>query len=326
MSHKNIAVVGIGNWGKNFVRVCYELGVLVAICDHNTKKADLFSFEYEVSVKSWPEILLDKRIEAVAIVLPANLHEKYAIEALKAGKHVFVEKPLAMSSQAAIEISKLAQAQKKIVMVGHILQYHNAYRKIKELIAQGIIGDIKYIESTRLHLGPVRPQIGILWELMPHDLSMILGIVKSAVTDVKVWQENLLNLKFENDRVNSDLIDVRLDFVNGIKARVCSSWLHPKKEQKFWVAGTLGMLIFDDTMDWANKLKLFIYNDYDDSVRQSGSSVILQECEPLRAEVEHFIYCINNGKTPRTDGREGANVVTLLEKIQGVRDQALAIL
>lgn len=326
MSQKNVAVVGIGNWGKNFVRVCYELGVLVAICDHNTKKADLFSFEYEVSVKTWPEILLDKSIEAVAIVLPANLHEKYAIEALKAGKHVFVEKPLVMSSQAAAEISKLAQTQKKIVMVGHILQYHNAYRKIKELIGQGVIGDIKYIESTRLHLGPVRPQIGILWELMPHDLSMILGIVKSAVTDIKVWQENLLNLKFENDRVNSDLIDVRLEFVNGIKARVYSSWLHPKKEQKFWVAGTLGMLIFDDTMDWANKVRLFLYKDYDDSVRQSGRSVSLQECEPLRAEVEHFIYCINNSKTPCSDDREGANVVALLEKIQAIEDQVLATL
>ena len=305
-----IAVVGIGYWGKNIVRVCHELGVLGAICDHDSKKTDLFSYEYEVAIKTWTQILSDPQITAVAIILPAHLHEKYAMEALNAGKHVFVEKPMAMSYSMAVQLTELAQKNNKVLMVGHILQYHAAYLKLKELVAQGLIGDIKYIESTRLHLGPVRAEIGIIWELIPHDLSMLLGLVKSPVKNIK-----LINQSFYSDKQNlntADIIDVNLAFANDIKARVYSSWLHPNKEQKFWVAGTKGMLIFEDTQAWDNKLKLFTFNPNQSPTKQA---ITLEPQEPLKAELQDFIHCMQNNVIPKSDAYEGCRVVRLLEQI-----------
>lgn len=309
MGRNKIAVVGIGGWGKNIVRVCAELEILVAICDQDSKKCALYSYEYNVPAKTWTEILADKTINAVVIVLPANLHEQYTTEALLANKHVFVEKPLAMSHTAAQELSRICLNHNKILMVGHILQYHNAYIKLKQLILNGVIGEIKYIESTRLHLGPVRPKIGIIWELMPHDISMILGINSAPVIDIKVHTQNLLS-------DCPDLIDVNLKFSNNVEARVYSSWLHPKKEQKFWVAGTKGMLIFEDTLPWENKLKLYKYDN--NQQVQPVEMIELVADEPLKAEMCHFMACINNSKISKTDAEEGTKVVQILQQIAAV--------
>ena len=309
LARATVAVVGIGNWGKNIVRVCRELGVLAGVCDRDEKKTSLFSYEYEVAALTWEEILRDPTITAVAITLPADLHEIYTHQALEAGKHVFVEKPMAMSKLVAKKLSDKAFRSDKILMVGHILQYHNAYIKLRELVSLGTIGAIKYIESTRLHLGPVRKEIGILWELMPHDLSMVLGLATSEVVNTRLTHQNFLN---NNTDLNSaDVIDVNLEFTNGIKARVYSSWLHPNKEQKFWVVGTKGMLIFDNVQDWQNKLKLVVFNNHSTSTQ----AVPLVEAEPLKAEMEHFIHCIQHNITAKTDGEEGCRVVKLLEQI-----------
>ncbi len=309
ITRASVAVVGIGNWGKNIVRVCRDLGVLGAICDQDDKKTNLFSYEYEVAAKTWEEVLLDPGITAVVITLPANLHEKYAEEAFVANKHVFVEKPMAMSQHAAKKLYDMANRYKKILMVGHILQYHNAYIKLKELVLAGAIGDIKYIESTRMHLGPVRKEIGILWELLPHDISILLGLVSSPLNNIKLSNKNFLNnytsLNF------ADVIDVQLEFANGVHARVTSSWLHPIKEQKFWVVGTKGMLVFNNTVDWGSKLQLFLFN----GVNAEKQVIAVTEVEPLKAEIEEFIYCIANNTIPKTDGKEGYEVVKLLEQI-----------
>ncbi|MBP9722265.1 MAG: Gfo/Idh/MocA family oxidoreductase [Gammaproteobacteria bacterium] len=317
MGQKYIAVLGVGSWGKNIVRVCYELGVLAAICDHDAKKADLFSFEYEVANKSWQEILADQNIMGVFIALPPHLHEKYATEALQANKHVFIEKPLAMSYLEALKISSAAKLSNKIVMVGHILQYHNAYIKLKELASSGVIGEIQYIESTRLHLGPIRKEVGIIWELIPHDLSMILGLINSKVTNIQVCQQEL----FKHNIPASDIVDVQIEF-GSIQTRIYSSWLHPKKEQKLWVVGTEGMLIFEDTQPWEHKLKLYKYNDYCDNKLQLGRSIPIEVHEPLKTEVQHFINCMNAHTIPWTDQKEGCTVVQILEQIAEISNKA----
>lgn len=313
-----IAVVGLGNWGKNLIRVCSELGVLAAIYDRDHERANQFAQQYNVASLAWPQILADSSITAVIVALPAVLHEEYAIQALNSNKHVFVEKPLAMDVDVARSLNLTAKNNKKVLMVGHILQYHNAYLKLKELIAEGLIGDIKYIESTRLHMGPIRYDAGIVWELLPHDISMLLGISNATIKNITVNQQNIYTnnyISYANPRYG-DVIDININFSNGTLARVYSSWLHPRKEQKFWVAGTKGMLVFEDTENWDNKLKLYEYNSPNSPSLASEQKIALTPLEPLKAEISHFISSINKGEQAITNGDEGTRVVNLLQQIE----------
>lgn len=321
MTKASISVIGAGNWGKNIIRVCHELGVLVSICDNNLQKAKVMAEDYSVNTQIWQEVLDDKAINAVIIALPANLHEKYIAEALEADKHIFVEKPLAMDKAVAQNLAVLSQKKSRILMVGHILQYHNAYIALKELIHEGLIGDVKFIESTRLHMGPVRYDAGIIWELLPHDVSMLLGICKSNVKTLTVAQQNFYNQQQKNPFF-SDVINVELEFVNGIHAKLYSSWLHPQKEQKFWVAGTKGMLLFTDTENWDSKLKLFQYNSPDDHNNSFNLSLVSEQkialtpLEPLKAELNQFVCAIEKNSTIVTDALEAVKVVNLLHEIE----------
>lgn len=317
MKQAKVAVIGSGHWGKNIIRVCYELGALVSVCDHNSEQAQKYSQEFNVKLQDWSEILNDPGITAVAIALPAQVHDRYVKEALDANKHVFVEKPLAMDKATAHELGLLAQKKDRILMVGHILQYHNAYIKLKELVAEGEIGDIKYIESTRLHMGPIRYDAGIIWELLPHDVSMLLGICNTTIQAIDVNQQQIFN---RQSAVNfGDAININIKFNNGVLAKLASSWLHASKEQKFWVAGDRGMLVFTDTENWDSKLKLFKYNN-DNNINtralMSEQKISLTPLEPLKAEMSHFINAIRNSNSVLTDAAEGVRVVGLLQDIE----------
>lgn len=314
MKITKLAVIGLGNWGKNITRVCHELNLLYAVCDTDVTKTQKYAEEYNVKSISWQEALANKDITAVAIAVPAPLHVQYITEALHANKHVFVEKPLAMDMKEAQGLCILADRVNRILMVGHILQYHTAYLKLKELIAAKEIGEIRYIESTRLHMGPIRYDTGIIWELLPHDVSMLLGICNQTLENLTVYQQKIFNNS--SNYSFGDVINVNLSFSDGILARIYSSWLHARKEQKFWVAGTKGMLVFEDTENWDNKLRLYKYNDANSQSITSEQKISLTPLEPLKAELNQFVSSIQNGSKPTSDGYEGVRVVKLLQEIE----------
>ena len=317
MTKVNIAVIGAGNWGQNLIRVCHELDVLISIFDHGNSNAIKLSKQYNIPINSWQNILEDVNVTAVVIALPAILHAEYAMQALQANKHVFIEKPLAMSVVDAVKLNSLAVQYNKVLMVGHILHYHNAFRKLKELVACGEIGDVRYIESIRVHMGPLRYDAGIIWELLPHDASMILDICRSSIKSLSV-SEQLIYCESKENNLNGDVIDVNITFNNGILAKIHSSWLYPKKEQKFSVLGTRGSIIFEDTAIWSNKLKMYKYNTSPTVSNKIAKEVLipLEEAEPLKTEMTHFIDAITQNLIPYTNAQEGLAVVSLLQTIE----------
>lgn len=243
MSDKmKIAVIGAGYWGKNLVRNFNELGVLSCICDNSTNTQQAFSDQYpNVSVTdSYNSILNNESISGIAIATPAETHFEMVREALINGKHVFVEKPLALTEKEGIELDKLANDNKKVLMVGHLLQYHPAIVKLKQLVADGELGKIQYIYSNRLNLGKIRREENILWSFAPHDISVILSLAGEMPEKVNCSGANYLHPQVADVTLSS------LSFPSGIRAHIFVSWLHPYKEQKLVVVGDRKMALFND--------------------------------------------------------------------------------
>ena len=314
MKKLGISVIGCGYWGSNLVRNFYELGVLKFVCDRDSVRANEIAKKYNVSAKSLDEIL-QTDVDAVVIAAPAEQHSEIAKASLEVGKHVFVEKPISLRIMEANELCSIAKKRRKTLMVGHLLQYHTAFLKLKELVSQGKLGKLQYIYSNRLNLGKFRNEENILWSFAPHDISMILSLVgcvpeKVVATGAAHLSENI-----------HDVTITHLTFKNGIKAHVYVSWLHPFKEQKLVVVGERGMAVFDDGLDWPMKLKLYPHevkwvDGFPEPQKAEFEALILESKEPLRAECEHFLYCILNNKKPRTDGSEGVDVLKVLEASQ----------
>ena len=246
-----VGLVGAGYWGKNILRNLHGLGVLHTICDKDQSLLRRYDREYR-GVKitpSFEEMVADQGIRAVAIATPASTHYELAKAALKAGKDVFVEKPLAMTVREGEELVELAKKRKKILMVGHILRYHPAVIRLKEMIREGELGKIQYIYSNRLNIGRLRTEENILWSFAPHDISVILGLLE---------EEPIRVTAFGGDYVSNAVYDVTLttmEFRNQVKAHIFVSWLHPFKEQKLIVVGSKAMAVFDDVSD--EKLSLY---------------------------------------------------------------------
>ncbi|MDR4498203.1 MAG: Gfo/Idh/MocA family oxidoreductase [Candidatus Scalindua sp.] len=239
---RNIAVVGVGYWGKNLVRDFYELGALHTICDVNQELGTQFKSQFSEirSVESFDRLLNDPAIKAVVIATPAVHHYQMAKDALLAKKHVFVEKPLALKVDQGAELVKLAEQQNLILMVGHILQYHPALEKLKELIDRGDLGKIQYIYSNRLNIGKIRFEENILWSFAPHDISAILFLLNEMPETVCATGGSYLQAKIP------DVTLTTMDFKSGVKSHIFVSWLHPFKEQKLVVVGDKKMAVFDD--------------------------------------------------------------------------------
>ncbi len=308
-----IALIGLGYWGKNILRNLYELGVLHTACDRNEETINEKKKQYP-GVKfttSFEEILKDKEINAVAIATPAATHYQLAKQALYAGKDVFVEKPLAMKVKEGQELVEIAKKESRILMVGHILQYHPGVKKLKELINSGTLGKIQYIYSNRLNIGKLRTEENILWSFAPHDISVILMLLGEEPQ--KVYAHG-------GDYLNKGIYDTTmtiLEFKNGVKAHIFVSWLHPYKEQKLVVVGSHAMAVFDDV----SKEKLFLYPhkiEWKDGkipvAHKAEYEVIpIEMQEPLKEEIKHFIDCIKERKKPFTNGEEGLRVLKILE-------------
>lgn len=310
---KNIAVVGCGYWGKNIVRNMAEIGALYAVSDNNADLLAKTAAQYHVKPLSFDEILADKNIAGIAIAVPAALHYKLAKAALESGKDVFVEKPLALTTSDAKELCDIAAREGRILMVGHLLQYHSAFLKLKELVQAGDIGKLRYIYSNRLSLGKMRTEEDVLWSFAPHDISMILGIVGKAPVNVSAVGNYGLDSNI------ADTVHTHMQFDGGLKAHVMTSWLHPFKEQRLVLVGEKAMAVFDDTQGWENKLvfyphKITEINGVPTPEKADAAPVKLDVTEPLKDECLHFADCIATRKAPRTDGEEGLRVLGVLEK------------
>lgn len=313
---KTVACVGSGYWGKNLVRNFHALGSLGAICDSNEETLHTFKQQYpECQVfYSYSDVLKDQSLHAVAIATPAETHTTMVREALLAGKDVFVEKPLSLSVKDGEELVALARQRKQILMVGHLLWYHPAVLKLKELINTGELGRVQYIYSNRLNIGKIRREENILWSFAPHDLSVILGLVNEMPDTVQAQGGNYLHQQI------ADVTVSLLSFPSGIKAHIFVSWLHPFKEQKLVVVGDRKMAVFDD-MEKMDKLVLYPHsiewkNNIPVANKADAQPISLDQGEPLRAECLHFLDCIRTRTTPRTDGEEGLRVLTVLQQCQ----------
>ena len=311
-----IAVVGTGYWGKNLVRNFHELHALAAVCDSDDERLRAIGEQYpgpQVTT-SYGEILRDATIQGVVIATPAETHAALVREALLAGKDVLVEKPLCLSVEEGRTLVELARERQRILMVGHLLWYHPAMLKLKQLIAEGELGRLQYIYSNRLNLGKIRREENILWSFAPHDISVILGLVGEVPNQVVAQGGNYLHQEIADATVSL------LSFPSGVKAHIFVSWLHPFKEQKLIVVGDKKMAVFDD-MEKKDKLLLYPHSiNWKQQVpvanKAEAQIVSLEATEPLRAECLHFLECIQTRKAPRTDGKEGLNVLGVLQQCQ----------
>jgi UDP-2-acetamido-3-amino-2,3-dideoxy-glucuronate N-acetyltransferase len=314
---QGVAVIGTGYWGRNLVRNYAELGVLKLICDKNEALLGQLQQQYpdaEICL-ALNDIIARADIAGVVIATPAETHFDLARESLLAGKHVYVEKPLVLQESQALELISLAENQGLVLMVGHLLQYHPAFVRLRELAASGELGRINYIYSHRLNLGKIRREENILWSFAPHDISMILTLAGEDPETVLATGGNYLHRKI------ADVTTTHLEFPSGLKAHIFVSWLHPFKEQKLVVVGERKMAVFDDTRPWSEKLLIYPHeikwqNNIPVPSTATPERVHVMEMEPLKLECQHFLYCIETGVTPVTDGQEGLRVLRVLNASQ----------
>jgi UDP-2-acetamido-3-amino-2,3-dideoxy-glucuronate N-acetyltransferase len=313
---KFIGLIGLGYWGKNLLRNLYELEVLYSACDADPaiiseRKKQYPDVHY---TKSLDELLQDPEIKAVAIASTAVTHYELVKRSLLSGRDVYVEKPLALTVKQGEELVELAEKEKRVLMVGHILQYHPAVIKLKGLITDGELGKIQYIYSNRLNIGKLRTEENILWSFAPHDISVILMLLEDEPVKVS---------SFGGDYLSKGVYDTTmttLEFKNGVKGHIFVSWLHPFKEQKLIVVGSKAMAVFDDM----SKEKLFLYphkiewKEGKIPVAQKADYEVVPvgKGEPLKEELRHFVECVLERKRPNTDGYEGLKVLKILESAE----------
>ncbi len=312
---KFLALIGYGYWGKNLARDFNSLGVLKAVSDvnHKTQSEVKLISENILFKRNYKDLLKDSDITSVAIATPAKSHYHIVKECLIAKKNVFVEKPLCLNYSDGKKLVTLAKKNKLKLMVGHLMLYNPAFIKMIETIKKEKIGKVKYIYSNRLALGKLRKEEDVLWSFAPHDISMILQLVKEDLISVRAFGAKYLNKKVADTSITL------LKFKNKVKAHIFVSWLHPYKDQRLIVVGDKGMLVFADVLE--NKNKLLYYNhkvkwikDIPKINKAEGKSIKFDyKSKPLMIECNAFINWILKEKKPPTDGEEGLRVLKILE-------------
>jgi predicted dehydrogenase len=324
-----IAVAGLGYWGPNLARnfASIEGCELAWICDADPQALERAGGQFGGAqlTDDLDEVLNDPALDAVALATPVPTHAAFAVRALQAGKHCFVEKPLAQSVLDAETAVTAAQESGRLLMVGHLLEYHPGVQKLKELTHSGELGEqIYYIYGNRLNLGKVRADENALWSLGAHDVSVVLHLAGEEPVEVIAHGEAYLREGVQ------DVVFCFLRFASGLSAHLHLSWLDPHKERRFTVVGSRRMATFDDM---ALEGKLTIYDKgldedargYGEYITRSGDIFCPQvpNIEPLRVECEHFVQCIRTGQAPRSDGHSGVRVVRVLEALQQSLDAKL---
>ena len=307
-----VAAIGCGHWGKNIARNFSRLGALHAVCDSNPVAAFKLASDFGVPARSLADVLSDPGCDAIALASPAAMHGEHVRHALSAGKHVFVEKPLALNVSDGRDLARLARKKSRVLMVGHLLRYHPHVLKLIDLVREGRLGQIRRIFARRQSPGRLRSEEDVLWSFAPHDLSLILAIVGEMPR--RVWAEGSAIL------IPSvlDMATIHMKFATGIAARVHVSWLNPYKEQKFTVVGSAATAIFDDRADWADKLLLYqhdiVFRDGRPwAVNTEPTRFCLEHREPLHEECAHFLHAVSTGASPRTDSDEALAVLSILD-------------
>lgn len=313
---KKLALIGCGYWGKNIARNLYELGVLEIICDKDNNILEFLADKYPKTkiTTSIEDVLNSKNIDAVVIATPPATHYDIVKKGINSGKDIFVEKPLALNANEGRELRDLALNNNKILMVGHILHYHPAVKKLKELIKKGSLGKLEYIYSNRLNIGKLRTEENILWSFAPHDISVILSLVEDEPIEIKASGGCYLN------KAIYDTTMTAISFKNGVKSHIFVSWLHPYKEQKLVVVGSKAMAVFDDM----SKEKLCLYEHKIEWVngkipvaqKVPHKVISIEDSEPLKEELTHFLKCVEIRQKPLTDADEALKVLEVLEKAE----------
>ena len=311
MKARNVAVIGCGIWGKNVVRNFYNLNALHTVCDLDEENRKNLKEQYpDVNIISDSnEIFNNPEIEAVAVVTPSHTHYKIVKKAIESGKHVYVEKPISTVSEEARDLTELAEKNNMVLMVGHLLMYHPVVNRLRMLIEEGALGEIRYVQSDRLNINYFKNDRSVMWDLAPHDVSMtsyILG--KEPVRVISA-----VGASSDNNGI-MDITHVTIEYEGGIVAQISDSWIHPQKRVNLLVRGTKASAMFDDTLA-ENKLQIFESS----SPKVSTTEVIdYIEIEPLKLECQHFLNCIKQGKQARSDGHNGFNVVKILEEAEKI--------
>ena len=321
----SIAHIGYGYWGKNIARNFAELGLLAAIVDPNPASAQAGAKAHNVRAASFEDVLADKTIDGISIAAPAELHFKLASAALTAGKHVFVEKPLTVDVSEAETLCSIADKAGLTLMVGHLLQYHPIYVKLREMVAGGELGKLQYVYSNRQSLGKFRREENVLWSFAPHDISMILGLVGEEPHHVSAQ-----GCVAYTPGV-ADMVTMQMQFPGGVAGHVQTCWMHPFKEQKLVAIGDKASAVFEDSLaDWDRKLLLYPHRmDVGGPVpiptKADAVPVAVAKSEPLKAECQHFADCIDGKTSARTDGAEGTRVLRALDKAEKALSENLKL-
>jgi predicted dehydrogenase len=307
-----VATVGCGQWGKNIARNLARLGALHAVCDSNPLAALKAASDFGVPARPLDDILCDPRCDAIALASPASLHNEHVRHALRAGKHVFVEKPLALNVADGRELARLARKKSRILMVGHLLRYHPHVLKLIEIVREGRLGRLHRIFARRQGAGRLRTEEDVLWSLAPHDLSLILAIAGEMPKRVMAEGSAILTPSV------LDMASIHMKFGSGLAARVHVSWLNPYKEQKLTVVGSLATAIFDDRADWDDKLLVYKHDivfreGRPWAVNTDPTRFSIERREPLHEEFAHFLHAIRTGVPPRTDSAEALAVLFILD-------------
>ena len=323
MNDIKIAQVGCGYWGKNLARNFAELGALVAVVDGHAETATRMTEQHGVPTCTLDEVLTDPAIHGVSFATPAETHAALAVKAIKAGKSVYVEKPLALNiGDAEVLIAQAASAD-KVLMVGHLLQYHPVMRRLQDLVESGELGAVRYVYSNRMSLGKFRLEENVLWSFAPHDFSMILSLVGEEPQTITAQGAAYVTPGL------ADWVTTQFVFPSGVRGHVQASWLHPFKEHRLVVVGDKAMAVFEDSNpDWDKKLALYRHGIDSDGplptpVKADADFVAVEKGEPLKEECRHFLDCIAAGTSPRTDGIEGLAVLRVLHAAETALEKSL---
>ncbi len=309
-----VAVVGCGHWGSNIVRNVARLGALGAVVDPSEagrRKAEKLAPGVPVHERL-ADALSDDAIKGVMVATPAETHYEVACEAIAAGRDTYVEKPLTIDVDQAADLIDRAERAGRLLMVGHVLEYHPAILKLHQLIEEGALGKLRYVISNRLNLGKIRTEENALWSFAPHDVSVILRLVGDLPFEVVATGGAYITPNVADVTVSQLLFD------NGVRSHIFVSWLHPFKEQKLVVIGSKSMATYDDVTK-----ELLLYDlqfEWKEGepvpTKSPGVPVEFPDKEPLAEECIHFLECIESRKTPRTDGWNGLRVLQILHASQ----------
>lgn len=321
---RDVALIGAGYWGRNLARCLHELHVLRTLCDRSRDTLNSYGSDYSevFRCESFNAVLEDKHVKKVVVAAPAALHYALAKAALLAGKDVLVEKPLCLEPREASELGEIANRDGRILMVGHLLQYHPCVQEMQRMVAAGEVGRLQYLTSNRLNLGKIRQEENSLWSFAPHDISVMLSLTGNTLP----LRVRCTGGAYLSPQV-ADTTLTTLQFAGGVRGHVFVSWLNPFKEQKFTIVGSHGMMVFDDTKPWSEKL--VVHREYVTwsegrtpvPKRDVGQAIAVPQLEPLRQECEHFIACCASRARPRTDAFEGLRVLEVLYAAQRSLDE-----